>query len=513
MTLPVHRPAAILRPRIPVFRIVIGIAALAVSIPAARAVTDDGGKHAGVQRFLDASTSVVGWVDITQVDFEGLEQFQSRVSGQTEGLSERLKPIREGLARVGVTRVYWATSLAGLTSGIQAVIIPTDQPETLALVLQGLVPESVGNVSVVDQAVLVGNAESRTALSEVSGSAPTQLLERLNELDAPHGLVAFTAPETLLPLVSVLPQILQPDTPALAELIASLAQLQTVSITGQLPPATAELHLGTTSAAAAQRLSIALNQAVQQRLRTASQALTSKAQGAAVVVTTGSIDESAKFIADLQQLRWGDARPQALNSLKQIALAMHNFHDVHGYFPPHALVDEEGNKLLSWRVLILPYLGEQTLYDAFRLDEPWDSEHNSQLIGRMPQVLQSRDVPAAGGEPFAGMTRFVAPLTASSVFGRPGPGVPIRNITDGTSNSLLVVESGREHAVVWTRPEDLIVDEAAPLESIVGSGGAGFTACLCDGSARHLPATVSPDTLRALLTIDGGELIDWNSIR
>ena len=75
---------------------------------------------------------------------------------------------------------------------------------------------------------------------------------------------------------------------------------------------------------------------------------------------------------------------QCINNLKQIGLAMHNYHARHKTFPPAYTVDKDGKPLLSWRVLILPYLEQDALYKEFHLDEPWDSEHNRALIDRMP---------------------------------------------------------------------------------------------------------------------------------
>src|SRR5436305_5428399 len=68
-------------------------------------------------------------------------------------------------------------------------------------------------------------------------------------------------------------------------------------------------------------------------------------------------------------------RTQSTNNLKQIALAMHNYHSNNGRFPPAYRAGKGGKALLSWRVLILPYVEQEALYKEFRLDEPWDSEH------------------------------------------------------------------------------------------------------------------------------------------
>ncbi len=75
-------------------------------------------------------------------------------------------------------------------------------------------------------------------------------------------------------------------------------------------------------------------------------------------------------------LRENAARSQCTNNLQQIGLAMHNYHDRHKTFPPAYTVDKAGKPLLSWRVLILPYLDQEALYKEFHLDDPWDSVHN-----------------------------------------------------------------------------------------------------------------------------------------
>ena len=74
------------------------------------------------------------------------------------------------------------------------------------------------------------------------------------------------------------------------------------------------------------------------------------------------------------------ARTQSINNLKQIALAMHGYHDVNRKLPSAAICDAAGKPLLSWRIAILPFIDEQQLYRQFKLDKPWDSDHNRKLI-------------------------------------------------------------------------------------------------------------------------------------
>ena len=82
-------------------------------------------------------------------------------------------------------------------------------------------------------------------------------------------------------------------------------------------------------------------------------------------------------------------RAQCTNNLKMLGLAMHNYLAAHNNtFPSPALPGKDGKPALSWRVALLPYLDQQSLYDRFHLDEPWDSPHNKALIKEMPARLQ-----------------------------------------------------------------------------------------------------------------------------
>ena len=74
-------------------------------------------------------------------------------------------------------------------------------------------------------------------------------------------------------------------------------------------------------------------------------------------------------------------------NLLKIGLALHEHHDTRGSFPKAAITDKQGRPGLSWRVAILPFLGEQALYAKFKLDEPWDSPANKPLLGEMPAVF------------------------------------------------------------------------------------------------------------------------------
>ena len=132
--------------------------------------------------------------------------------------------------------------------------------------------------------------------------------------------------------------------------------------------------------------------------------------------------------------------------LTQIAIAFHKSHDANEFLPGD-IVAKDGKALLSWRVAILPYIEEDTLYKQFKLDEPWDSEHNKKLIEKMPKIYAPVRVKAQPGETF--YQSFYGPKTVFDPKAKRPTLAAISN-ANGISNTVLVVEAGVP--TVWTKP-------------------------------------------------------------
>jgi uncharacterized protein (TIGR03067 family) len=212
----------------------------------------------------------------------------------------------------------------------------------------------------------------------------------------------------------------------------------------------------------------------------------------------------------LRRFREAGARTQSANNLRQIGIAMHNYHNDFGYLPRPAIYSKDGKPLLSWRVAVLPYLEQDNLYRQFRLDEPWDSEHNKPLLAQMPKVFAIANVKSK--EPHSTFYRvLVSPGDA-----RPGAmfieneKITLGQITvmDGTSNTLMIVEAGEP--APWTKPDELGYLPDKPLPKLGGAFRDGFHACFGDVSVRFISKNIFVDepALRALITRNGGETVD-----
>ena len=197
-----------------------------------------------------------------------------------------------------------------------------------------------------------------------------------------------------------------------------------------------------------------------------------------------------------EKVRAAAARMNSANNMKQILLAMHNYHAQFNMLPAAAIVDKNGKPLLSWRVALLPYLEQDALYKAFKLDEPWDSEHNKKLLAQMPKVFGDK-----------------GPKTHYRIFVGKGAafegtkGLKLTDFTDGTSYTIMIVEA--VDPVEWTKPEEFEYDPKKPLPKLGGKPFEnGFHIGMADGSVRFMSTSATEKTIRAAITRNGGEKIE-----
>ncbi len=200
-------------------------------------------------------------------------------------------------------------------------------------------------------------------------------------------------------------------------------------------------------------------------------------------------------------------QPLCLNNLKQIALALHQYHEVYGSYPPRYIADSAGRPIHGWRVLLLPFLEREALYREYDFREPWDGPKNIKLLARMPYLFAC----PSDQRRREGRTNYVAIGGPGTMF--PGAStVKNSEVTDGLANTLTVVETTTLD-VPWTAPVDLDVrtmsmrinDPDRPGISSEHPGGASVA--LGDGNVTTLKDTQPAKQLRTYTTIRAG---DWN---
>ena len=193
-------------------------------------------------------------------------------------------------------------------------------------------------------------------------------------------------------------------------------------------------------------------------------------------------------------------RSQCKNNFKQIGLALHNYHDQYHALPPAYTVDADGKPLHSWRTLILPFLEQKPLYDKIDLTKAWDDPANAEVY---KTVLEVYRCPSLDGRNTH--TTYLAIVTPNSCL-RGGESRLFSEITDGLSNTLVVIEVDSEHAVHWMSPMDAdesMILSIGPNSKVSHTGG--VHGLLMDGAVRFLNAQIPAETRRALISVAGNE--------
>lgn len=207
-------------------------------------------------------------------------------------------------------------------------------------------------------------------------------------------------------------------------------------------------------------------------------------------------------------------RVQSTNNMRQIGIAMHNFHDTFGGLPAYAKTDAEGKPLLSWRVMLLPFIEQNAMFEKFHMDEPWDSEHNKQFINQMPEIYRRANSTAPEG-----YTTYLVPVGKNMVF-EPNPkptregqkftvGTGLHQILDGTSNTAMLVEVNDDAAVIWTKPSDLEVDLMNVWKGLGEAQPGGFNGLFCDASIQFISKNAGADFLKNWFQRDDGKPLQF----
>jgi beta-lactamase regulating signal transducer with metallopeptidase domain len=213
------------------------------------------------------------------------------------------------------------------------------------------------------------------------------------------------------------------------------------------------------------------------------------------------MESFGKFlIAPLASAKSAGDRERQTNNMKQIGLALHNYHSAHGNFPPAVTVDPESGMKRSWRVELLPYMDAAgVLYSQYKTNEAWDSPDNMKVLKQMPAVFRHPSQPRDSTS-----TAITAAYGEGLCFGRSGKGTPISVMTDGTSNTVAFLEAKTD--IPWTKPEDIEIDVTKDgVPEFGGFDTTGYTVGMADGSVKYFAKVIDIRVLKGLLTIAGGE--------
>ncbi|MCH8840133.1 MAG: DUF1559 domain-containing protein [Planctomycetes bacterium] len=490
---------------------------------------------AALKDYLTDDVAAVVYLDLSKVDVVGMVAWADEVGLLNDELRQRATQLAvsvqgrfDRFVNFGVGHVYVLLRVSDPGRQYPTWVVPvaeTGNPRAVRELMLSVKPDQFPvECEVIDGYVLGAmNPEQLQMLKTKRPTEPRDLADAWEALgQGAGGLIVFGDQDSRRVMREMFPQLPPPFDAIDGRLLADRLSWGGLSV--NLPPKPSlEFLLETTDNATATTIDASITQVlkmarsdsllqfkIEQRLQEAlTGELTPRVDGTRVRISLHDVGQISRLLAPpIQQARQGARRRTRMNQFKHIALAFHNYADRHKMFPANANYANDGKPLLSWRVPLLPYLEQGELYGQFNLDEPWDSEHNKKLISRMPEVFADPD-PALRAISRAGKTTYVVPVAAETLF----PGneqLTFKDVTDGTSNTIMFVEVNPERAVIWTKPDDWEVDLDDPWAGLRRNDRNWFTASFCDGSAHIFDEQRVPaKKLRALLTRAGGEVIEW----
>lgn len=207
----------------------------------------------------------------------------------------------------------------------------------------------------------------------------------------------------------------------------------------------------------------------------------------------------ALLLPAVQAARDAARRSLSQNHLKQLSLAVHSYHDVYGTLPPAVVSDANGQPLYSGRVLLLPFMERQAIYDAFDKSKAWNSPENKAISEELISTFHDPNSPSN----VPGATDYVFVTGQGTMFEK-GKTLKFADVTDGLSNTMMMVEV-KDSNYHWAEPRDL--DFSQPNVTLSSNHRNVTNVAFGDGSVRAIADTISPQIIHDLATRAGGEAV------
>ena len=201
-------------------------------------------------------------------------------------------------------------------------------------------------------------------------------------------------------------------------------------------------------------------------------------------------------------------RAQTMTNLISLGTAFNNFVTTHNAYP-NDIQDENGKAMLSWRIELLQFLGEEGFALSGKIDrtKPWDHPVNKKLWDEMPDAFRLVTRPAKEKhETYMQMFHTINWIGSDDPWLVLTKSVTTTDITDGTSNTVMTCEM--ETATNWMKPDGILLDtKKMPMIGDPKTGKAHVV--FLDSNVKRLDRKkYSGDKLKAIITANGGEAVD-----
>jgi hypothetical protein len=498
------------------------------------AAQDQSGFPKALHPFLSQETVAIGVIDLQRVDLEEMVELQTGLSGHSKrSAAGLLKQAKQSQAKIkqlheaGVDKLFLLSPIQefsvqktvwlGFVNDKKDVETAknklTELQQTLDIKRE---PIAKGNV-------LVGSFMEKYTQQILSANPqPAEIAETalasLAKFDI--GVAIIGSPDTRKVLAELNPDFADPFGNLNGKMIANDVQWSSMGLsfknkTGSLIVQCSDNRTSKQLAAAAEKLIPFLQ----------SKSLLDPPVAAYINENFKAEANESRLVADLSDLFKEDGltllmkevtaqqgQKEQMKRLQLIAKGCHKFEEANKKLPATANYDKEGKPLLSWRVHILPYMNQNNLYKLFRLDEPWDSEHNIKLLKMLPDCYFGMAANPNQDNLEAGKTIYLRPTGKGTLFdGSTAPTFAM--MTDGTVSTMLAVVAGDDHAVEWTRPVDWKFDSEKPWQGLGVKKGEKLKIVTADGAGHRIRDDIDDVQLRNLVNPQDGDIVRMDDLK
>ena len=464
--------------------------------------------------YTEATTLGVAHLDVDSIDAMAMLEYAKQLTG---GELPNEAQLRQGamvvdgflssLRQAGANDLLITMSTEDLTRGTPAVITRTRNPQMLKgmlampwMPLQNRFPATMRT----DDGVAVFGAEH--TVQRLSDDKVTERFDQLlAEPSLDHQLMLALPDESRLDMQQLWPEQMPLQSPVQFSPRQMAKDLKSIRLAWSLPPMP---EFNATLLAIDEAAALRVREVVQEAVQLGGEA--TKDISVSVDDTTVTIAAPSEVILEsvaksMLRLRAAARRAQRSNDFKQLALAMHNYHQVHKELPC-PIVSAAWQALHSFLVRILPYLNQKALYKTIAIDESWDADANQMATRTVVPVYG--EIP--GNEQITTTMRI--PVIKSSLWSEPETPKRFQSISDGLSNTIAFVDVPPAAETPWMKPGFWELDEDNLIDSFFGDRP-GTHVALFDGAVIYLSRTIEPKMLRALLTHAGGEVINREEMK
>ncbi len=521
------RPFSPISPLLAIFVLTVGLLVGTDGAFAAQPQGEATGTPGDVlSKLVERPSALVVDIDVSKLDVNAAFAWVTQRAGAAEENHALQAPAQmagglvESLKTAGVKHLYVLVPTRVINDGGPLVVIPCSDVAAVeglaAMLLSTSGADSVLKIHKRPGLVLVGPQKVvdrlDAAAEDAAGDARNDLLQPLSDPQRKDHLAVFSLADAYRQeLVAIWPDSLPADAPLQLSPRQLASDIQRITLSWNLPPEVAvDVTVEAVDVAAAERVEKALESVLtlvsahaneEQDAASVAAILKPQRDGEHVKLQFNEASIDA-LLAQAKGLARITHRSQSVNHLKQIGLAIHNYHDTYRHFPPKYFIDRQGQPLVSWRVAILPYIEQQALYQSLKLDQPWNAAANAKFSAVVIPTYADE-----GGDDL-NKTRFRVPVFPGSAWDGEGPPKTFQDITDGTSNTIAVIHAPAEAAVSWADPAEWKISPDDPMKDVFGDREE-VAALFFDGSVRTLQRNeLDNKKLSAMLTIAGGEVIE-----